>query len=158
MDFRNLLRALAGAEVELVVVGGLSAVLQGVPTSTFELGIVHGRSAENRRRLGGVLRGLEACYREHLPKVLTPTEEDLDSDGHLLLMTREGPLDVLGTVGEGRRYEDLVGESVAMDVGGGVRVRVLGLEALVRLKERSGREKDRAQLPLLRRTLEERGG
>lgn len=35
-------------------------------------------------------------------------------------------------------------------------VRVLELGTLIRLKEKTGTEKDRALLPLLRRTLEER--
>jgi hypothetical protein len=35
---------------------------------------------------------------------------------------------------------------------------VLGLEALIRLKEETGAEKDRAVLPLLRRVLQEKRG
>lgn len=158
MDFRGLLRQLADAKVDFIVVGGVGAVLQGVPTSTFDLDIVHARDAANRRRLLGVLETLGARYREHLPRVLVPTETDLDSDGHLLLMTTAGPLDILGTVTGQRRYEDLLPRCDSMDLDGDVRVRVLDLEMLIRIKEETGREKDRAHLPLLRRTLEERGG
>ena len=47
-----------------------------------------------------------------------------------------------------------------MDLAVGVRVHVLSLEWLIRVKEEAGAEKDRAVLPVLRRTLEEkkRGG
>ncbi|MGB6942426.1 MAG: hypothetical protein WBE37_08535 [Bryobacteraceae bacterium] len=38
----------------------------------------------------------------------------------------------------------------------GVRIRVLDLETIIALKEELGGEKDRAVLPTLRRTLEER--
>jgi hypothetical protein len=156
MDFRAILEALAGARVEFVVVGGVCAVLHGVPTTTFDLDIVHERSAENVRRLHGVLQDLDACYREHLPRRLRPLERDLALGGHHLLMTRAGPLDLLGTVVGGRSYAELVEHSREKDLGQGLGVRVLDLELLVRLKEESSREKDRAQLPLLRRTLAER--
>ena len=158
MGFRQILGELAAAEVDFVVVGGVCAVLQGVPTSTFDLDIVHSRDEANRRRLMQVLLKLEARYREHLPKELTPALDHLDSDGHMLLATSEGPLDLLGTVVGGRTYAELLPRSDLMDLGGGKQVRVLGLEALIEIKVETGREKDRAQLPLLRRTLEERRG
>jgi hypothetical protein len=43
-----------------------------------------------------------------------------------------------------------------MDVGEGILVRVLDLETLIAIKEELGGEKDRAVLPVLRRTLEEK--
>ena len=41
---------------------------------------------------------------------------------------------------------------------GGIRVRVLNLETIVALKEELTGEKDRAVLPVLRRTLQEKQG
>ena len=157
MDFRRILLALNESGVEYVVVGGVSAVLQGVPATTFDLDIVPSRSEQNRTRLLRVLQGLEACYREHLPaKRLVPTADDLASDGHLLLVTTSGPLDVLGTVVGGLDYDDLVARSHTLEVGEGTNVQVLDLAAIIEMKERMGREKDVAQLPLLRRALRER--
>ena len=78
MGFRALLQELTAANVEFVVIGGVSAVLQGVPTTTFDLDIVHSREGANRRRLFVVLQRLEACYREHLPRVLVPTGREKD--------------------------------------------------------------------------------
>ena len=156
MDFRSVLIALADARVEFIVVGGVAAVLQGVPTTTFDLDVVPSREPANRARLIEVLRELEACYREHLPaKRLVPTEEDLGSPGHHLLLTRAGPLDLLGTVQEGRGFEDLLASSGELELEGR-RIRVLDLEALLRMKEALGREKDLLQARLLRNTLEER--
>jgi len=71
-------------------------------------------------------------------------------------MTRAGPLDVLGAIEGGRGFEELVARGALVELGEGLHVRLLGLERLIELKERSPREKDRAQLPLLRRTLAER--
>ncbi len=154
MDFEAILTALARAKVDFVVVGGVCAVLRGVPSTTFDLDIVPERSPENRKRLIGVLRALDARLREHASKRLEPKEEDLGTSGHILLATTHGPLDILGTVAGGRDYVDLVEHASEMDLGGGLRVRVLSLKVLIELKEATGREKDRAQLPLLRRTLE----
>lgn len=77
MDFRALLAALAEAEVDFVVVGGVAGVLQGVPATTFDLDLVQSRERESCRRLHGVLQRFGACYREHLPKRIAPREEDL---------------------------------------------------------------------------------
>jgi len=70
-------------------------------------------------------------------------------------MTRFGPLDVLGSIGKGRSYPDLLPHAVEMTIGGGVRIRVLNLEMQIAVKEEIGQEKDTAALPLLRHALEE---
>ena len=70
-------------------------------------------------------------------------------------MTRFGPLDALGSIGKGRRHEDLLPHAVGMTIGGTVRIQVLDLETQIAVKEEIGQEKDLAALPILRRTLEE---
>jgi len=37
--------------VDFIIVGGVSAVLQGAPVTTFDLDLVHSREAENITRL-----------------------------------------------------------------------------------------------------------
>ncbi|MCK6447446.1 MAG: hypothetical protein L6Q99_13735 [Planctomycetes bacterium] len=156
MDFRAILTALEGANVRYVLVGGVAAVLHGVPVNTFDLDVVHARDPENVARLAAALRGLDACYRQHLPKRLAPNERDLALPGHRLLMTRHGPLDVLGAIVEGKGYAELVEHAPWVDLSDGLRVRVLELSELIELKRRLGRDKDRAQLPDYLRTLEAR--
>jgi len=157
VDFRALLTALARADVEFVVVGGVAAFLDGAPVMTFDLDIVHSREESNLERLHMALIGLEACYREHLPKRLEPKLEDLGSVGHHLLQTEHGPLDVLGTVVGGRSFEDLVQHSEKLPIDeDGLSVRVLDLGTLILLKEEMGREKDLQQLRELRHVLEEK--
>jgi predicted nucleotidyltransferase len=70
-------------------------------------------------------------------------------------MTRLGPVDLLGTIGKGRSYQDLLPHAAETELGKGLRVRVLDLETLIAVKEEVGGEKDIAMLPVLRRTLEE---
>jgi len=72
-----------------------------------------------------------------------------------LLLTKFGPLDLLGTIGKGRSYETLIQAAEVMTVGP-LRVQVLGLSTLIESKEEAGRDKDKAMLSILRRTLEER--
>ncbi len=156
-DYERLLRTLLDRNVEFLVVGGVSAVLQGAPIPTIDLDIVHERSSPNAARLLAALLDLDACYREHLPgKILRPTERDLLGPGHHLLMTTAGPLDVLGTIGAKRDHADLFPHSETVTVAGSLCVRVLDLPTLIRVKEESGREKDAQGLTILRHVLEER--
>ncbi len=64
-------------------------------------------------------------------------------------------LDGLGTIDEGRGYDELLEQTVEMSLSSGRAVRVLTLPALIEAKERSGRPKDLAALPVLRATLDE---
>ncbi len=46
-----MLRTLAERRVDLIVAGGVCAVLHGAPLTTFDLDIVHSRHSENVERL-----------------------------------------------------------------------------------------------------------
>jgi hypothetical protein len=148
-----LIEVLAAQGVEFIVVGGVCAALQGAPIHTIDLDVVHARTPDNVARLVEVLRDLGAFYRESPGKRLRPDATDLASPGHHLLMTRVGALDLLGTIGRGRGYDDLIASSDAMNIGSHT-YRVLKLDVLIRTKEEAGREKDQAMLPILRSTLE----
>jgi hypothetical protein len=154
--FKEALEVLGHHRVDFIVVGGVAAVLGGAPISTFDLDIVHDRAPANVARLLSALKDLDARYRDLTGRVLRPEAQGLEGEGHHLLLTRCGPLDVLGRIGAGRGYQDLIGDSVVRPLDG-LTVRVLGLEALIRSKIEAGRDKDRAVLATLRRTLEESG-
>ncbi len=152
--FAEILRLLAENEVEFVVVGMAAGILHGAPVTTVDLDVVHRRSRENVGRLLRVLSQLDATYR-HDPRGLRPGESHLIGPGHQLLATTHGDLDCLGTIDPDRAYEDLLSQTVEMSLAGGMRIRVLSLPALIEAKERAGRPKDLAALPVLRATLEE---
>jgi hypothetical protein len=154
--FRKPLLALHGAGIEFVVVGGLAAVLNGAPVSTFDLDIVHSRDEANIARLLLVLQDFDAVYRIQPERRLRPTASHLASRGHQNLITRYGPLDLLGTIGHDLGYQELLPHSAEMDIGDGIRVRVLDLETLIAIKEEVAGVKDVAVLPILRQTLAER--
>jgi hypothetical protein len=140
----------------VIVVGGVAAVLNGAPISTFDLDVIHARDAENIERLLTALGALDARYRDLTGRVLRPDANGLTGTGHHLFVTTCGPLDVLGEIGDHQGYEELLSESIEHAIEGNA-IRVLDLPALIRTKEAAGRDKDRAVLPILRRTLEERG-
>jgi hypothetical protein len=62
---------------------------------------------------------------------------------------------LLGSIGKAHGYLDLLPHANSTDVGDGTTVRVLDLETLIAVKEEVAGEKDKAVLPILRRTLDE---
>jgi hypothetical protein len=155
-DFLALLKVLRRHGVDFIVVGGVGAVLQGAPLSTFDLDVVHSRDEANIERLLGALDELESYYRAQPERRLKPRASHLSSPGHQLLMTRFGPLDLLDAIGRSRDYTALLPNSVKMPIGQNFNVRVLDLETLIATKEEAAGDKDRATLPILRRTLAEK--
>lgn len=154
-DYPALLQTLVQHGVDFIVVGGVCAVLHGAPVSTFDIDVVHSRDPDNLHRLISALQDLDAYYRGRGGHRLTPQMTHLASKGHHLLMTRVGPLDVLGTIAIGHSYEDLLEHTVELEVSG-FQVALLTLEKLIEIKAETGLDKDKAMLPILRRTLEER--
>lgn len=107
LRFLDILSTLARHEVDFVVVGGVAAILEGAPISTFDVDVVFHRTTGNNSRLAAALLELHASYK------------------------------------------DPAGRQVA-----GLRFKVLNLETVIECKEIADRDKDRAALPILRRTLE----
>ena len=153
--FGALLRSLVEGDVDFIVVGGVAAVLEGAPVSTFDLDIVYSLDEQNLLRLEGVLKDLEAFYVDPAGRSIAPDVERLRGGGHHLLRTRLGRLDALGSVGAEQGFDDLLPECLNRSIQG-LEIRVLKLEIVIATKEIAGRPKDRAMLDLLRQTLEER--
>lgn len=71
------------------------------------------------------------------------------------LQTDLGKLDVLCELAEGEGYEQLLADTIVLE-GGPCPLRVLELARLIVVKAKTGRAKDRAVLPVLLATLDER--
>jgi hypothetical protein len=136
--------------VRFIVVGMTAAVLQGAPAVTFDLDVLYSRDPENVARLLSALGELEAVFRGD-DRRLTPNQSHLESRGHKLLLTKFGVVDVLGSLDD-LEYPDLISDAVTLQVDA-MQVPVLSLPQLIEVKEKAGREKDLAVLPLLRATL-----
>jgi predicted nucleotidyltransferase len=152
----SLIDFLAEAGVEFVIVGGMAAVVQGVPVTTFDLDIVHNRAAANTKKLLALLKTVHARYRGHPPDKKSELSEAVFlGKGHQLLYTDLGALDVLGAIEDGLEYEDLLAHSIEVKLRGKT-VKILTLEKLAELKSRSANEKDRLVFKLIAKTLREK--
>jgi len=147
-----LLKGLSEAGIEFIVVGGLAAVTQGAPVTTFDLDIVHHQTDENTKKLSVFLKSISAIQRRPDDKIIEPTEKDLKAKGHLLLNSRLGPLDILAFIEQGRGYRELLSDAVEIELYG-YKVNVLSLHALIELKRDSKDLRDRYRLPILEETL-----
>ncbi len=156
-DVGELLRQLADARVEFIVVGGAAAVIHGAPITTEDLDIVHQRTPENVSRLKTVLDQLDAHVRELANRRLPPQESALLGEGHVLLSTRVGPLDCLGMLADGRGFEELLPHTESIEEEG-IEFRIVDLATLIDLKRKTGRAKDRLMLPVLVALAEELSG
>jgi len=155
-DIPSLIGLLAEAGIQFIVVGGMAAVVQGVPVTTFDLDIVHSRDEANTRKLLVLLKTIHARYRMHPPeKTLEPSEAALLGKGHQLLYTDLGALDVLGAIEDGLEYQDLLAHSIEVQLRGKT-VKILGLQKLAGLKSKSSNEKDRLVFKLIAKTLAEK--
>jgi hypothetical protein len=151
--FLETLRVLARHEVEFVIVGGVAAVLEGAPVMTFDLDVVYARSPQNNERLAGALRDLNARYKDLAGRRILPDTTKLSTVNVHLLDTDQGPLDLLYRVRGDLDYAAVLGRSVRYEVGGLV-VNVLALESVIECKRFANRDKDRAVLPILLKTLD----
>jgi predicted nucleotidyltransferase len=140
--------------VDFIIVGGVCAVLHGAPVTTFDLDLVHSRSSQNLSNLMSALNELDAFYRGWVDQQLKPKRSHLLSSGRQLLMTKAGPLDLLGTIGVGHSYNNLLEHTAELEAGG-LHLRILNLEKLIEIKKETLTDKDKAILPILQRTLEE---
>ena len=154
-DFLKILKILSRHKVDFIIVGGVCAVLHGAPMTTFDLDLVHSRLKDNLERLMSALKELDAYYRGRGKQRLTPGLSHLSSPGHQLLMTKAGPLDLLGTIGTDHSYNDLLQHTIELEVSD-LRLRVLDLETLIEVKKETISEKDKAIIPILQHTLEEK--
>jgi hypothetical protein len=157
-DLGQLLRVLERHEVVYVVIGAQAAVIHGVPVVTADLDITPSRDAVNLERLTDALRELQPRLRtaDGPEGVAFPVDAGMLAGADTWnLSTSLGDLDLAFSPAGTAGYDDLRRNATSVELGSGLIVRVASLADVIRSKEAAGREKDRAQLPMLRRTLEE---
>jgi len=155
-DVAGLILALARAEVDFIVVGGIAAVAHGSARATYDVDVVYARSPENIARLVKALAPL-APYLRGAPPGL-PFRWDAETIAHGLnftLTTTLGDIDLLGEIVGGGGYEQLLPHSVAMALLGAEH-RCLDLDMLIHVKRAAGRPKDLEAIAELEALREER--
>ncbi len=158
-----MLRVLVDHDVEFVLVGGIAARLRGAPLLTQDVDVTPATDHRNLESVAAALRDLDARLRTATEPEGVPVPFDpglLQSASVWTLTTRLGDLDLVMVPAGTDGYLDLVRDAddltVALDPT--LVVSVASLADVIRSKEAAGRDKDRAALPLLRRTLEESDG
>jgi len=151
-DLSSLLKKLRNARVEFILVGGLAAVAQGAPITTFDLDIVHRRTDKNIKRLFKFLQSVNAYQRRPDDKVISIDAMDFHGQGHQLLITDLGPLDVLSTIEKKMGYDELLPLAAEIELGG-KQIRVLGLESIISLKNDTTDPQERYRLQIYKDTL-----
>ncbi len=156
----GLLRVLVERDVDFVVIGGIAARLRGAPLLTQDVDITPATDPPNLERLASALEDLEARRRtapepEGVPFPFDPAL--LEAAKVWTLVTRFGDLDLVVSPAGTNGYTDVVRDADDLRVATDPEliVKVASLVDVIRSKEAAGREKDRAALPMLRRTLEE---
>jgi predicted nucleotidyltransferase len=151
-DLNALLKGLSKARIEFILVGGVAAVVQGAPVTTFDLDIVHRQTDANIQKLMKFLESVEAIQRRPDDKVLNPDERDLRGKGHLLLTTCFGALDILGVIEKGLGFDELLPSTVEIEFKGH-NVHVLNLETMVALKRGAAIPEEQYRLQIYEETL-----
>jgi hypothetical protein len=150
-----LLEALQRNGVDFIVVGAAAAISQGSPLPTYDLEVTPARNPQNIERIVAALLEIDAKLRTPTEAVAFPIDPRMLEAGEAwTLETSFGSLDLVFVPAGTQGYDDLRRDALPVDLGTGHPVLVASLRDVIRMKEASNREKDRAQLPALRRTLE----
>jgi hypothetical protein len=156
-DFRGLLRALDGAGVEFIVVGGAAATAHGSARLTLDLDVVYHRSPENLARIVRSLAAHSPYLRGAPPGLPFRWDAGTLAKGlNFTLTTDLGAIDLLGELTGGGVYEQLLPFTEDLSVFG-VSCRCLSLERLIDVKRAAGRVKDLEAIAELEVIRDERG-
>lgn len=152
----RLLDGLLSEGVEFVVVGGVAAVLHGSTLLTRDLDICVPLGSDSFLKLQAALAPLNPRVRAGADQI--PLQLDAgqaDRLRNLYVSTDEGRLDCLGYVAGVGDYDAVLRDSIPITLGGRT-CRVIGIDALIRAKEVTGRPHD-LQTVIQLRAIRERG-
>jgi len=141
-DFESLLRALVGAGVEFIVIGGMAATAHGSAHVTVDLDVVYRRTPDNIARFAAAMAPMQPYLRGAPPGLPFRFDADTIKRGlNFTLVTAAGDLDAMGEATGGGTYEMLWPRSEVRQIFG-LPVRFVDLETLIYLKRAAGRPKD----------------
>jgi len=148
----QILRVLEDEAVDYVIIGGIAAVLHGSTLPTQDVDILPLRESGNLDRLARALTRLGARIRTSGEPVETTIDGAfLQATPTMLnLVTTCGDLDVaFDPAGPKSEFDEWNANSLAVDVGDGLAVRVAALTDMIQFKAAANRPKDKRALPRL---------
>ena len=141
-------RLLAKHRLDAVLIGNAAAALQGSPVTTMDLDFMFRKTAGNLTKLRRVADDLDAV-------VLHPYYPA--SELYRVLRERDGlQFDFMAKVDGIRSFESLRSRAASTRFGR-YDLKVASLADIIASKKAANRPQDRAVLPILRRTLREKG-
>jgi hypothetical protein len=142
LDLRELFRALAEHGVDYLVIGGVAAQVHGHRRTTKDLDVTPAPDPKNFERLAAALVALEAHPAELGAGAPTPTAEQLHVASIVPpLATQHGELHILNDVPGAADYAAMRTRALESNLGG-IAVRIVGVDDLVRMKRAAGRPRD----------------
>lgn len=154
LDIQGILAELSKEGVDFLVIGGVAVGFHGHVRATKDVDVVPAPGEENLQRLVRVLERLEAVVEGtdefevgELPDPLDP--QALALGGNWVLLTRLGRLDLMQWLGDAPLWEELSPSAVEEQIGG-IPIKFVSYEDLVKLKELAARPEDLADLKRLR--------
>jgi len=150
-----LLTALADAEIDFVVIGGLAAAAHGSAIPTFDVDVMYERSKDNLAKLAEFLRAVEATLRGAPPGL--PFRLDartLAAGANFTFDTTLGKFDILADPAGARSYDRVKSDALSVDLDER-NVLMAGIDDLIAMKVASGRPKDVAAAMELRALADE---
>lgn len=144
-NFRDMLLALNDSGAEFLLVGAYALAAHGCPRATGDIDFWVRADAENARRVYAALNAFGA-------PMYQVTIEDFATPG-IVFQIGVAPqrIDILTTI-SGVQFEDAWKNRLTVEIEG-ISVTVLGLQDLLLNKQSTGREKDAADIPLIKRLL-----
>jgi len=141
-DFNALLRLLVENKVEFIIVGGAAATAHGSARLTVDLDVVYKRTSDNITRIVNALSPIKPYLRGAPPGLpFDWSIQTIQKGLNFTLITSLGALDLLGEISGGGGYEQLLPETIEIEIAG-VTCKCLNLERLIKVKRAAGRVKD----------------
>jgi hypothetical protein len=153
----ELLRLLNEHGVKYFVVGGMAANALCSLITTDDVDVCAPFDQENLRNILAALEGVNPRLRFRPDLMPVPkTLPEIPNLRNLNLVTDLGVIDFLDELEGVGNYQTLVDRTVMLDLGMGVRCRVIDLDTLIEVKKIVNRPKDRDHLYILEAARRER--
>jgi hypothetical protein len=157
-SIQQTFRRLNESGVEYILIGGMAAKSHGSTVNTEDIDICIFAADENFQRIVGAFMDVHPRYRMRPDKpLLTPDHPWLQLNlKNLYLNTDIGQLDILVEVPGVGDFNAIKDRTIEVDVGNGMKCRVLDIPTLIEAKRCANRLKDRqtiAQLQVILKHL-----
>ena len=148
-SFMTVLKALHEYDVEYILIGGMAVILHNVPRVTEDLDIFVRRDANNIKKLKQALRSV---FNDE--SIEDMQQQDLEDYPVVRYGTPEDYyIDIMDRIGEMFEYNDLEFEILEHQ---GIPIRIATIATLIKLKQGTIRDIDKADVILLTEKLKEK--